>query len=418
MIRQNQTSRMIALGGSGCRSILGLARIVAYKALCVLGLITVCQVSARPVSLSAIQAFENEVAAVASDLPGAAAVLVIAGEPRPLMLHGFQSLEDITPVGPKTTFQLASLSKSMAAAALALAVEDNQITWGTPVNELLPDVIWGNRERAKKMRLLHLVSQSSGLWPHAYTNLIEERMTYPAIKSRLNKVGFICDPGSCYSYQNVAFSLIGDMLEKSTGEPFTQYVQARLFAPLGMRQATVGADALSADTMARAHVGSRALGWRPIGHSVRYYKVAPAAGVNASISDMRQWLLAQLGLIEGLSEAVRERLHNRYVIASREASHYPEDRRILSVGYGLGWRTFSFGGIEGFFHHGGYVQGMRSEMIFHPDSASGLVFLTNSEPARLNRLSLRFAEWWTENGHLSDRSHESVGRRDEASALE
>jgi beta-lactamase class C len=90
----------------------------------------------------------------------------------------------------------------------------------------------------------------------------------------------------------------------------------------------------------------------------------------------------------------------------------------LSVGYGLGWRTFSFGGIEGFFHHGGYVQGMRSEMIFHPDSASGLVFLTNSEPARLNRLSLRFAEWWTENGHLSDRSHESVGRRDEASAFE
>ena len=215
MIRQNQTSRMTALGGSGCRSILGLARIVAYKALCVLGLITVCQVSARPVSLSAIQAFENEVAAVASDLPGAAAVLVVAGEPRPLMLHGFQSLEDITPVGPKTTFQLASLSKSMAAAALALAVEDNQITWGTPVNELLPDVIWGNRERAKKMRLLHLVSQSSGLWPHAYTNLIEERMTYPAIKSRLNKVGFICDPGSCYSYQNVAFSLIGDMLELS-----------------------------------------------------------------------------------------------------------------------------------------------------------------------------------------------------------
>jgi len=99
---------------------------------------------------------------------------------------------------------------------------------------------------------------------------------------------------------------------------------------------------------------------------------------------MQQWLLAQLGLIDGLSATVRARIQNRYVNASRADSHYPADPRIGSVGYGLGWRTFSFAGVAGFFHHGGYVKGMRSEMIFHPETASGMVFLTNSEPQGLN----------------------------------
>ena len=74
-------------------------------------------------------------------------------------------------------------------------------------------------------------------------------------------------------------------------------------------------------------------------------------------------------------------------------NHYPNDDRISKAGYGLGWRVFAFSGVDGFAHHGGYVRGMRSEMIFHRGAKSGLVFLTNSEPAALNRLSLAFAEW-------------------------
>jgi len=324
---------------------------------------------------ASIQVLEALIWEQAEPLPGAAAVLVIKGKVRPLMLHGFQAMDDIRPVSEQTVFQLASLSKSFAATAIALAVDEGQLHWGASIT-----------------KLFHLANQSSGLMPHAYTNLVEDVVSYKNILSRLQQVPFICDPGDCYSYQNVAFSLLGDALTKATGMSYARFAQQRLFAPLNMKTASVGTSARLDEQLASAHVLHQTR-WVVIPRNQRYYKVAPAAGVNASIADMQQWLLAHLGLIEGLPLAPLKNLQSRYIANERSDNHYPNDDRISKVGYGLGWRVFAFSGLDGFTHHGGYLRGMRSEMIFHRASESGLVFLTNSEPAALNRLSLAFAEW-------------------------
>jgi beta-lactamase class C len=228
--------------------------------------------------------------------------------------------------------------------------------------------------------------------PHAYTNLVEDVVSYNNILNRLHEVPFVCDPGACYSYQNVVFSLLGDVLTQATGMPYAQFVEQRLFAPLAMQTASVGRAPSRIDHWASAHV-LREDRWVVVPRNQRYYKVAPAAGVNASIADMRQWLLAHLDLIGGVPRVPIAQLQSRYIANDPADSHYPKDDRISKVGYGLGWRVFAFSGLDGFTHHGGYVRGMRSEMIFHRASKSGLVFLTNSEPAALNRLSLAFAEW-------------------------
>ena len=341
---------------------------------------------------ASIQGLENKIWAQAQDLPGAAAVLVINGKVRPLMLHGFQAMNDIQPVSAQTVFQLASLSKSFAATAIALAVDDGQLDWGTPISALLPELKWSDARRCKKLKLFHLANQSSGLMPHAYTNLVEDVASYESILSRLHQVPFICDPGACYSYQNVVFSLLGEALTQATGLSYANYVQQRIFEPLNMQTASVGVAGLADDRWASAHV-SHDERWVVVPHSQRYYKVAAAAGVNASILDLQQWLLAHLGLVDGLPVLPLATLQSRYIVNDRSDNHYPNDDRITKVGYGLGWRVFSFSGLDGFTHHGGYLRGMRSEMIFHRASSSGLVFLTNSEPAKLNRLSLAFAEW-------------------------
>jgi beta-lactamase class C len=287
---------------------------------------------------------------------------------------------------------LASLSKSFAATAIALAVNDGHLQWGAPLVKHLPELNWSDARRAKKLRLFHLANQSSGLMPHAYTNLVEDVVSYHNILNRLHEVPFVCDPGTCYSYQNVVFSLLGDVLTQATGMPYAQFVEQRLFAPLAMQTASVGRAPSRIDHWASAHV-LREDRWVVVPRNQRYYKVAPAAGVNASIADMRQWLLAHLDLIGGVPRAPIAQLQSRYIANDPADSHYPKDDRISKVGYGLGWRVFAFSGLDGFTHHGGYVRGMRSEMIFHRASKSGLVFLTNSEPAALNRLSLAFAEW-------------------------
>ena len=73
-----------------------------------------------------------------------------------------------------------------------------------------------SRAMASQINLKHLMSQSSGLMPHAYTNLIEENMSYRRIVDRLDRVDFVCAPGKCYGYQNVVFSLIADLVESET----------------------------------------------------------------------------------------------------------------------------------------------------------------------------------------------------------
>ena len=339
-----------------------------------------------------IQGFEASIRAQAQDLPGAAAVLVINGNVRPLMLFGFQSMTDIRPITEETVFQLASLSKSFTATAIALAVNDGHLQWGEPLVTRLPELNWSDARRAQKLKLFHLANQSSGLMPHAYTNLVEDVVSYNNILNRLQQVPFVCDPGACYSYQNVVFSLLGDVLMQATGMSYAQFLEQRLFAPLNMQAASVGRATSRTDQLASAHV-LRDDRWVVVPRNQRYYKVAPAAGVNASIADMRQWLLAHLGLIEGVPRAPLAQLQSRYIANEAADNHYPNDDRISKAGYGLGWRVFAFSGVDGFAHHGGYVRGMRSEMIFHRGAKSGLVFLTNSEPAALNRLSLAFAEW-------------------------
>ncbi len=379
--------------GMDVRSLRRVAMVLQGCALWMLSHSTIASEGVPQVSQSAgLSDLQSEIHRRAVALPGAAVVWVVDGKVQPMLVHGFQSLDDIRPVTEETLFQLASLSKSFAAAAVSVAVAQGQLRWGMPVRQLLPTVRWSDSEFGSKLRVFHLANQSTGLLPHAFTNLVEDRVSYSRMVSRLNEVPFICAPGSCYSYQNVAFSLVGDVIRAGTGVGFSDYVQRHLFARLKMPTASLGAAALVDGRMASAHVffDDR---WRPVEHSKRYYKVLPAAGVNASISDMKRWLLAQLGLIDGFTKEQLDTLQNRYIVSDRDGGHYPEDARIQQVGYGLGWRTFSFSGLSGFAHHGGYVRGMRSEMVFHRRLRSGMVFLTNSEPSKLNEISLFFAGW-------------------------
>ena len=48
-----------------------------------------------------------------------------------------------------------------------------------------------------------------------------------------------CAPGECYAYQNIAFSLIGDVVFAATGQFYSQAVERRIFKPLGMNDASL-----------------------------------------------------------------------------------------------------------------------------------------------------------------------------------
>lgn len=332
-------------------------------------------------------------APLVAETPGAAIVVVVDGRVVLQKTWGVRRAGDSAPVTPHTLFRLASLSKTFASAAGSILVRENRVDWDTPISINIPSLRFKRDDYGKQITLKHLMSQTTGLMPHAYTNLIEDDMTYDHIKQRLDRVQFVCAPGECYGYQNVVFSLIGDVVEATASMDYPAYVRARLFEPLQMYRASFGLSAFVTDANhAEPHIWT-GTHWAPTRTTDHYYRVPPAAGINASIDDMKSWLLAQLGQMpEVLTAEMLDEMHAGLVKTSRQQAHYRWHRDLGEVYYGLGWRVFNYGDTNSFVHHGGYVRGMRSEMVFNRDRQVGMVFLTNSESSHIGELVFDFLD--------------------------
>ncbi|MDZ7684995.1 MAG: serine hydrolase domain-containing protein [Gammaproteobacteria bacterium] len=361
---------------------------------------------------------ENEVLApIIEETPGAAVVVVVDGKIALQKTYGVRAVGDGAPITPHTLFRIASVSKTFASAAGAMLVRQQRVDWETPVLANVGDIRFKRPEYGRRINLRHVLSQSTGLMPHAYTNLIEHNVPYERIKKRLHQVDFICEPGDCYGYQNVVFSLIGDVVEATAQVDYPTYVAENIFRPLAMHRASFGLDAFVGDgNHARPHVWN-GRDWTTTRSTHHYYRVPPAAGINASIDDMKSWLLAQLGQRpDVLSPEMLDEMHRGVIETSRQQAHYRWRRELGNVYYGLGWRVFDYGETAGFVHHGGYVRGMRSEMVFNRDLQLGIVFLTNSEPGHLSDLVFDFLDLYrahvTRPPHVVDTAPSAPARGD------
>lgn len=295
---------------------------------------------------------------------------------------GFADAAAGTPVTPNTVFRLASLSKSFAATLAGLLVDDGYISWDTRVGGVLPTFALKDASAAEKLSVRDILSHRVGLPHNSYDHLLEQDEPYPLLVDRLREIDPICGVGDCYSYQNVAFSLLGDVTYAVTGDFFYHQVEKRLFHPLGMATATYGRDALeSSREWARPHSRSGRR-WVPFQPRENYYHVAPAAGVNASIKDMSQYLIAHMGgRPDVLPEDLLATLHRPLVATPTELNSAPWRRgRLRDARYALGWRVFDYAG-ETMVFHAGAVQGYRGVIAFLPQRRFGVVMLWNCETA-------------------------------------
>jgi len=281
-----------------------------------------------------------------------------------------------------TAFRLASLSKAFATAMAAKLVEEGVIGWDTKISNVLPTFTLADVAGSQKLTVRDILSHRVGLPHNTYDRMLEADEPYELLVTRLAEVPMACPVGDCYGYQNIAFSLIGDITYAVTGDFFYHQVEKQIFHPLGMDNATYGRDALEGTkSWARPHRRA-GKGWAPFVPKEAYYHVPPAAGVNASIRDMEQWLIAQMGgRPDVLSPAVVQTLHTPLVVTDREKTSTPWRRgRLLNAQYALGWRIYDYAGQTLVFHAGA-VQGYRTMIAFFPKYRFGAVMLWNCESA-------------------------------------
>jgi beta-lactamase class C len=293
--------------------------------------------------------------------------------------YGITDTKAADPIDSHTVFRQATLSKSLAGTITGLLVNDGVIRWDSRVNEYLPDFHLQNEYATQRLTVADVLSHRVGLVHNTYDRDLEGNLDYRSLTQKLAYAPTACLPGDCYGYQNVAFSLIGDVVFAATGTFYQQEVERRILKPLGMNDASLGLEGIEASPRwAKPHVRGRG-GWVSLQPKPTYYRVAPAAGVNASISDMAQWMLAHGGhRPDVLPAPLLATLHAPLVATPGEMRGSWRRQRLSSASYAIGWRVYDYAGHQVVFHAGA-VQGYRGMMAMLPERDLGVVILWNSE---------------------------------------
>lgn len=341
-------------------------------------------------------------ASLTEDFVGLAVAVVRRGELAMLKTYGVTEAGGSSPVTPNTVFRVGSLSKGFASTLAGLAIEEGKVSLDTPVAPYAKRfALKGGAER--KVTVEDVLSHRVGLPPNAYDNLLEDGRDVADILPRFRTVAPICAVGTCYAYQNIAYDLIGGVLSAVYGEPYSDLVRERIFTPLGMRTASVGAAGLKASgDWARPSVrdkiddgsGGKSFGpWRAVDVKDAYYRTPAAGGVNASIVDMARWLAAQMGAApDVLPSHVLDTIHTPHVETPTELRRWQAlSSRLNEARYALGWRVYDYAGST-LINHSGTVEGYGAQIAWIPESEIGIVILANTRAERVWRILPAFLD--------------------------
>ncbi len=326
------------------------------------------------------QSFDSRLSAMIEDnvFPGAAMAIVYNGEILLLKAYGLKKQGTTDSVDIHTVFRIGSVSKGFAAALTGILASENIIRLDDKIKYYLPDFHHFDTSNFNKLTIKNLLSHTTGLPVHTFTDLLDCNIPYSDIRRQLNNVPFVTRPGEVYSYQNVAFSLIGDIMHNATGKDYVYLLREKIFVPLNMKDASSEyVSLIMSGNYAFPHIKLRNA-WVPVSNNTRYYATAPASGINASIADMAQWLLAVTGNKENIiNSSILDTIFKPQIeipFRRRLKKVWPETENFY---YGLGWRIAKTS-YKKLIFHSGHVQGFHAEIAFSPDDKTGIVILCNA----------------------------------------
>jgi beta-lactamase class C len=314
----------------------------------------------------------------ASETVGAAVAIVYKGRVAYSNCFGVRKAGEKAPIDEHTVFRLASVSKTVTGVLAGILDEEGIIGLDDKVVDYIPGFRLKTPESTKKLSVRNLLSHTSGIVPHAYDNYVEEKVPVSRIMSMLDEVDISAEPGEIYGYQNVMFSLIDTILRAKTSKNYGDILREKVFKPYEMEDASTDFNSFK-NNPNKAYPHSRGKGryWAQRLND-RYYSTAPAAGVNASLSDMTNFLKALLNENEPvLNKKVHQAIFTPQVNSHLSRRYFRNWDRVDSKQYAIGWRIVGYKGRK-VAYHGGYVNGYKAEIALCENEKTGIVFLTNS----------------------------------------
>lgn len=310
-------------------------------------------------------------------IPGMAVGIVKDGQVIYAKGFGEKRLGKGEAVDANTIFSIASVSKNITAAALGILVDEGKINWDDKITQHIPwfqmKDPWVTQEMTIRDALTHRVGAGRLLGNRLQfmTNSSRDSLLYYMRFMDLEKPF-----RSEFVYNNVMYSLVGQIIEYVDGRTWDEFLTERLFQPLGMHSSTTSITQIkSTDNQAYPH---QEMNGKVIPIDRRNWDNAgPAGGVNASIHDLNKWMLMQLGTpgnYQGktiISEAQMNEMHKPQMIRGQSNALDPQ------ATYGFGWTITDYKGKR-VITHGGATDGFNTAMYLLPELDLGIIVVGNN----------------------------------------
>ncbi len=327
--------------------------------------------------------------------PGAAMVIVRDSQIIWAKGYGVKRANGRDSVDVTTIFRTGSLSKGFAGVLTGMLVADSLLQWDDPVTRYYPAFTLRDAAQARRVKIHHILSHTTGLPYHAYTNLLEDNHEVDAIvKQYFKKAPISGKEGQFFAYQNVAYCTIEPIMLAATGKTYADLLRDRIFKPAHMDRASCHYEGIQDDpNHAWPHLGG-GYQWNPDPISNRYYNAIAAGGVNASILDMGAWLKVLLGQYPHIiSNTALDQVFKPRISTEKE-------RRIMggwikgnNAYYAHGWRIL-YDGSDTIVYHAGYVNGFRGEIALNRKDGIGICVLFNAASELAPDCIQSFFEQW------------------------
>lgn len=328
-----------------------------------------------------------------SNIPGMAVAVVHGG--KTLYAKGFGVREAGKPdkVDADTVFQLASLSKPLAATVVAHQVGAREVSgWDTPVRAHLPWFELSDPAVTGMLTVADLFAHRSGLPDHAGDELEDLGYDRRTILERLKLLAL--NPfRTSYAYTNFGVTAGAEAVAAAAETSWEDLSEQVLYRPLGMASTS----SRFADYQSRSNkaVGHVLIDGR---YQARYTRDAdaqsPAGGASASVNDLTHWLAMVLagGSYDG--NRIVESSALLQALTPQIVSHPPEQPAMRPgfYGYGFNISTSSSGRME-FSHSGAFAVGAGTNLVVIPSADVAIVALTNATPLGVpETLTAEFAD--------------------------
>ncbi|HYF21838.1 MAG TPA: serine hydrolase [Caulobacteraceae bacterium] len=347
---------------------------------------------------AALDALAREVMAANPEQPAIALAVIENGEITLTKGYGVKKLGEPAPADERTLFGIASNTKAMTAAALAMLVEEKKIEWDAPVTRYLPGFAMSDETVGRLMTVRDLLVHRSGLslgagdlmlWPEPKNRARAELVA--GMKHLPISGGF----RSGYAYDNVLYVVAGEVVAAVSGMSWEEFVRTRIFAPLGMSDTLPSPEGLDPRRAAYPHarlgppirgVGAQ----KPLALDPQFGLAAAAGGVWTHAVDIAKWVRCQLLMGQGpngrlWSEAsAREMWKPQTITASTDGPTPGNPSRATIEAYALGWFVRDYRGERLLTHTGG-LAGYISVTALLPGRKSGLMVMTNAEEGSVLR---------------------------------